>query len=56
MWLGSLLDISKIATIFTKEGDCVLFSPACASFDKFKDYKERGDFFVNVVEGLKIER
>jgi UDP-N-acetylmuramoylalanine--D-glutamate ligase len=33
-------------------GDVVLLSPGCASFDEFKDYKDRGNFFKEVVGNL----
>ncbi len=35
-----------------KKGDAVLLSPACSSFDMFRDYKHRGDEFVRVVRAL----
>ena len=34
-----------------KEGEIVLFSPACASFDEFDNYKQRGEYFCNLVLG-----
>ncbi|MDW8066422.1 MAG: UDP-N-acetylmuramoyl-L-alanine--D-glutamate ligase [Aquificaceae bacterium] len=33
-------------------GDVLLFSPACASFDMFKDYKDRGNRFKDYVNSL----
>jgi UDP-N-acetylmuramoylalanine--D-glutamate ligase len=35
-----------------KPGEVVLLSPACASFDQFKDYEARGDCFRQLVAGL----
>lgn len=36
-----------------KPGETVLLSPACASFDQFRDYEARGDAFRAAVEGLE---
>ena len=35
------------------EGDIVLFSPACASFDHFKNFDERGKYFKSIIMGLE---
>ena len=35
------------------EGDVVLFSPACASWDQYKNFEVRGDHFISLVENLK---
>ena len=40
------------AAAFAEEGDVVLFSPACASFDHFRNFAERGECFKEIVNGL----
>jgi UDP-N-acetylmuramoylalanine--D-glutamate ligase len=36
-----------------ESGYTILFSPGCASFDMFKDYKDRGEKFKQIVKGLE---
>jgi len=36
-----------------REGECVLLSPMCASFDMFSDYQHRGRVFKDIVRSIK---
>jgi UDP-N-acetylmuramoylalanine--D-glutamate ligase len=42
----------RVGAELARPGDAVLLSPACSSFDMFKDYKHRGDEFVRAVNAL----
>ena len=42
----------KVAYKLSQKGDAVLLSPACASFDLFKNYEDRGRQFKEAVRSL----
>jgi UDP-N-acetylmuramoylalanine--D-glutamate ligase len=48
-----LVEAVGVAAGAAKPGEVVLLSPACASFDQFKDYEARGDAFRAAVEALQ---
>ncbi|HET7575196.1 MAG TPA: UDP-N-acetylmuramoyl-L-alanine--D-glutamate ligase [Sphingomicrobium sp.] len=49
---GKLDAAVREAAADAQGGDTVLLSPACASFDQFRDFEDRGDQFRALVEGL----
>ncbi|HUR66692.1 MAG TPA: UDP-N-acetylmuramoyl-L-alanine--D-glutamate ligase [Chitinophagaceae bacterium] len=49
---GSALEAVQAAFHFAEKGDVVLMSPACASFDLFKNYEDRGNQFKKAVKEL----
>lgn len=52
---GTLADAVRAAFAMASPGGTVLLAPACASFDMFRDYAERGRAFKREVERLKEE-
>jgi UDP-N-acetylmuramoylalanine--D-glutamate ligase len=49
---GTLAAAVQRAASLAEEGDVVLLSPACASYDQFRNYEERGNAFRRMVEEL----
>ncbi len=48
----SMSDAVRVAYRLAERGDCVLLSPACASFDLFENYEDRGRQFKEAVRNL----
>ncbi len=51
----SVKELVRMALESAQRGDVVLLSPACASFDLFKNYEDRGNQFRSAVQELKKE-
>lgn len=50
--VNTLEEATRKAYDISKEDDIILLSPACASWDQFKNFEIRGDEFIQVVENL----
>jgi UDP-N-acetylmuramoylalanine--D-glutamate ligase len=50
---GSMEEAVRSAARLASPGDVVLLSPACASFDMFEDFEERGEAFKRAVAALR---
>ena len=49
----TLKEAVEYAYSVAQNGDNVLLSPACASWDMFKSFEQRGELFVEYVNGLE---
>ena len=49
---NNIKDCVEQSSILAEKGDVVLLSPACASFDLFNGYEDRGDQFKNMIKTL----
>jgi UDP-N-acetylmuramoylalanine--D-glutamate ligase len=50
----SMEDAIAQAQSLSEPGDVVLLSPACASFDLFKNYEDRGNQFKSIVQSMAV--
>jgi UDP-N-acetylmuramoylalanine--D-glutamate ligase len=49
---GSFEEVLATARALARPGDAVVLSPACSSYDMFKNYEERGERFRAAVEAM----
>ena len=53
---GTMADVVARAATLAQPGDVVLLSPSCASFDRYRDYADRGNQFMAAVHDLPGSR
>ncbi len=53
---ASMHDAVRAGFSLAQRGDAVLLSPACASFDMFRNYEHRAEVFVNEVRALEADQ
>ena len=54
--VNDIFEATKVAYKEATSGDYVILSPASASFDMFKSYKERAEKFKEAIRGLENEK
>lgn len=47
---GNMIDAMDLCLSIAARGECVLLSPACSSFDRYRDYEDRGNQFKEAVK------
>ncbi len=52
MYAEDMAEAVNVCAYYAESGDCVLLSPACASWGMFRDYEERGRIFKECVRSL----
>ena len=51
--LNNIEEATKLAYSLSEEGDIILLSPACASWDQYKCFEDRGDEFKKIVNNFE---
>ncbi len=51
---GSLAEAVELADRLAAPGDVVLLSPACASYDMFENYQQRGRMFADLARHISV--
>ena len=52
MYAEDMPEAVRVCAAYANAGDNVLLSPACASWDQFKSYEQRGELFKEYVRAL----